>query len=61
MNEKLIAGYTAYTTADEYGASAIGEAPGTTPLATPVLPIFALSVASFAASAASTYFSGKHC
>lgn len=30
MDEKLIAGYTAYTTADEYGASATGEAPGTT-------------------------------
>ncbi len=29
MNEKLIAGYTAYTTADEYGAAAVGAAPGT--------------------------------
>ncbi|MBM7167700.1 LxmA leader domain family RiPP [Streptomyces sp. G44] len=27
MNEKLIAGYAAYTTADEYGTAAVGEAP----------------------------------
>jgi hypothetical protein len=27
MNEKLIAGYAAYTTADEYGTAATGEAP----------------------------------
>jgi len=27
MNEKLIAGYAAYTTADEYGTAAAGEAP----------------------------------
>ncbi|MHC5905177.1 LxmA leader domain family RiPP, partial [Streptomyces sp. S6] len=26
-NEKLIAGYAAYTTADEYGTAAAGEAP----------------------------------
>ncbi|MEU9121559.1 LxmA leader domain family RiPP [Streptomyces sp. NPDC048506] len=31
MDEKLIAGYTAYTTADEYSAAATGDAPGTTP------------------------------
>lgn len=30
MNEKLIAGYAAYTTADEYGTSAVGEAPAST-------------------------------
>jgi hypothetical protein len=27
MNEKLIAGYAAYTTADEFGAAAAGQAP----------------------------------
>lgn len=31
MNEKLISGYTAYTSADEYGASAVGDAPATPP------------------------------
>ncbi len=31
MNDKLIAGYAAYTTADEYGSSAAGDAPATTP------------------------------
>ena len=36
MNEKLISGYTAYTTADEYGAGVVGDAPGTTPLAVTV-------------------------
>ncbi len=29
MNEQLISGYTAFTTADEYGAVAVGEAPAT--------------------------------
>ena len=29
MNENLIAGYAAYTTADEYAAAAAGDAPGT--------------------------------
>jgi hypothetical protein len=32
VNEKLISGYAAYITADEYGASAAGDAPATTPL-----------------------------
>ena len=32
MNEKLIAGYTAFTTADELGAAPVAEAPGTGPL-----------------------------
>ncbi|MEU7279184.1 LxmA leader domain family RiPP [Streptomyces sp. NPDC045431] len=27
MNEKLIAGYAAYTTADEFGTAAAGQAP----------------------------------
>jgi hypothetical protein len=57
MNEKLIAGYTAYTTADEYGCSATGDAPATTP----ILPWFALSVGAFAAGCASTYYSGHGC
>lgn len=30
MNEKLITGYTAYTTADEYGAAALTNAPAYT-------------------------------
>ncbi|MEU9121560.1 LxmA leader domain family RiPP [Streptomyces sp. NPDC048506] len=34
MDEKLISGYTAYTTADEYGAAATGEAPASTSPAT---------------------------
>ncbi|MGU3437420.1 LxmA leader domain family RiPP [Actinomycetes bacterium M1A6_2h] len=29
MNEKLMDGYMAYTTAAEYGADAVGEAPAT--------------------------------
>lgn len=29
MNEKLIAGYAAYTTADEFGVATAGAAPGT--------------------------------
>lgn len=32
MNEKLIAGYMAYTTAEEFGVAAISDAPATTPL-----------------------------
>ena len=35
MNEQLISGYTAFTTADEFGASAMAEAPGTT-----TIPLF---------------------
>ncbi|MEU9121562.1 LxmA leader domain family RiPP [Streptomyces sp. NPDC048506] len=36
MDEKLIAGYTAYTTADEYGTAATGDAPATTPALTTI-------------------------
>ena len=32
MTEDLISGYTAFTSADEYGAATVGAAPGTTPL-----------------------------
>ena len=32
MNEKMIAGYAAFTTAEELGAAAVGDAPATTPL-----------------------------
>lgn len=32
MNKKLMSGYTAYITADEYGAAVMGKAPATTPL-----------------------------
>ncbi|MET9833426.1 LxmA leader domain family RiPP [Streptomyces sp. NPDC006385] len=35
MNEQLIAGYTAYTTSEEFGgASSVGEAPASTPTMT---------------------------
>lgn len=49
MNNQLIAGYTAYTTADEYCAAPEAEAPATT-------PFFAISIAGFAASAATSYY-----
>jgi len=45
MNENLIAGYAAYTTADEYGASATGDAPAS-------VETIGLSIASAALSAA---------
>ena len=38
MNEKLIEGYLAYTNADEYGASAAGDAP-----ATPIISLISLA------------------
>ena len=38
MNEKLIEGYLAYTNADEYGASAAGDAP-----ATPIIGLISLA------------------
>ncbi|MFE7271147.1 LxmA leader domain family RiPP [Streptomyces sp. NPDC057623] len=44
MNENLIAGYAAYTTADEYGASATGDAPASVETIT-------ITIASAAASA----------
>lgn len=53
MNKKLIAGYTAYTTADEYGASATGDAPATT------VVTFVLVYAS-ASLGASTIITAKH-
>ncbi|MFJ4188904.1 LxmA leader domain family RiPP [Kitasatospora sp. NPDC089509] len=34
MNEKLIAGYAAYTTTEEYAGGAVGEAPATSPVCT---------------------------
>jgi hypothetical protein len=43
MNEKLIAGYAAYTDADEYSSDALGEAPGSIEIS--------VSIASFVASA----------
>lgn len=47
MDEKLVDGYLAYTTAEEYGADATGEAP-----ATPSSPAcVGISIASFALSA----------
>ncbi|MEU9121561.1 LxmA leader domain family RiPP [Streptomyces sp. NPDC048506] len=47
MDEKLIAGYTAYTTADEYGTAATGEAPATTPQIGVVIASFGASVMTF--------------
>ncbi|TDT23061.1 hypothetical protein EV562_12016 [Streptomyces sp. BK208] len=44
MNEKLIAGYAAYTDAAELSAAALGEAPAT-------IEIVTATVASFVASA----------
>lgn len=34
MSEKLISGYTAFTTLEEYAAASVGEAPGTLPIIT---------------------------
>ncbi|MGW5126343.1 LxmA leader domain family RiPP [Streptomyces sp. NPDC004069] len=44
MNEKLIAGYAAYTNADEYGTDAVGQAPGS-------VETVGITIASFVASA----------
>ncbi|MFD9725796.1 LxmA leader domain family RiPP [Streptomyces sp. NPDC059072] len=44
MNEKLIAGYAAYTDAEELAANALDSAPAT-------IEIVSLTVASFVASA----------
>ena len=47
MNEKLMDAYLAYTTAEEYGADAVGDAP-----ATPSSPAcVGISIASFGLSA----------
>ena len=43
MNEKLIESYLAYTSAEEYGAAAIGDAP-----ATPIVVTISLATASAA-------------
>ncbi|WP_181138636.1 LxmA leader domain family RiPP [Streptomyces sp. Ru73] len=53
MNEKLIAGYTAYTNADEYGATTLGDAPGSAESAS-----WVLSAASLGASVAATFDKG---
>ena len=45
MHERLISGYAAYTTATEYGADAVGDAPATTPLAVTISLISASVVA----------------
>lgn len=44
MQEKLICGYTAYTTAEEYAAAARGSAPGTTPIETVVSAALGIAV-----------------
>lgn len=44
MQEKLISGYTAYTTAEEYGDAARGNAPGTTPIETVVSATLGVAV-----------------
>lgn len=53
MNEKLIEGYLAYTNADEYGASAAGDAPATPPLS--ILISVATASAASGASVAGTF------
>ncbi|MFE9703336.1 hypothetical protein EV562_12018 [Streptomyces sp. BK208] len=50
MNEKLIAGYAAYTDADEFGTTALGEA-----LASVESVSWVLSAASAGASVAATF------
>lgn len=49
MEEKLIAGYAAFTTADEYGAASMGDAPATTPLV-------GLAIASWTVSVVGTHY-----
>ncbi|MER5772991.1 MULTISPECIES: LxmA leader domain family RiPP [unclassified Streptomyces] len=48
---QLIAGYTAYTTAEEFGATAQGDAPATTPLT--VTTVSSPECTAFSVSAAS--------
>ena len=36
MSENLILGYASYTTADEYGAAPLTEAPGSSPFASAI-------------------------
>ncbi|WP_169790677.1 LxmA leader domain family RiPP [Streptacidiphilus carbonis] len=43
MNENLIAGYAEYTTADEFGATVVADAPGTIVLTISVATASALS------------------
>jgi hypothetical protein len=50
MSENLIAGYLAYTTAEEFGASAVGGAPATTPTVITTIEI-SVSVSVLTASA----------
>lgn len=54
MNEKLIEGYLAYTTEEEYGTTAVGDAP-----ATPIVVTISLASAS-AASGASVSETVQH-
>lgn len=35
MSDKLISGYTTFTTSEEYGAAPVGEAPGTSIITSP--------------------------
>ena len=44
MSENLIAGYSAYTTADEFGGAAAGDAPATFIVLTLVSTAVSLSV-----------------
>lgn len=50
MNEKLISGYAAYTSADEFGAYAEGNAPATLSF----LAIFSVAAASAGAGSYAT-------
>lgn len=53
MNEKLIAGCAAYTDADEYGTTALNEAPGSAESAS-----WVISAASVGFSVAATWDNG---
>lgn len=53
MNEKLIAGYAAYTDAEEFGTASLGEAPGSVETIS-----WAVTAASVGASVAATFDHG---
>ncbi|MFG2986784.1 LxmA leader domain family RiPP [Streptomyces sp. NPDC048258] len=50
MNEKLIAGYAAYTDADEFGSTTLGDAPATIETVS-----WVVTAASVGASVAATF------
>ncbi|MGW5609492.1 LxmA leader domain family RiPP [Streptomyces sp. NPDC003753] len=56
--DQLIAGYTAYTSAEEFGVTAEGDAPATTPVT--VTTVSSTECVSLTASVVGTTLSG-HC